>query len=52
MWLPEARHVEKGDWMKTVKEYELPVTRCICARDEMYNMTSIVNAAEHYILIC
>ena len=44
--------MEKGDWMKVVKKQELPVTGCVCATDVMYNMTSTVNAAEHYILIC
>ena len=45
MGLPEAGGVGKGNWMKAVKWYKLPVTRNV-----IYNMTNIINTAEHCVL--
>ena len=48
LWLPEAAG-GRGNRMKVVKSYKLPVIRQIHTRDVMHNMTAIVNTAVWYI---
>ena len=38
LWLPEAGHGGRGNWMKVVKRHKLPVIRQISTRDIMYNI--------------
>ena len=35
----------KGNWIKVVKSYKLPVIRYVNSRDALYNMMSVVNTA-------
>ena len=39
----------RGNWMKAVKMYKLPVIRQISTRDIMCNMINIINTAICYI---
>ena len=35
----------KGNWIKVVKSYKLPVIRYVNSQDALYNMMSVVNTA-------
>ena len=45
MWLLEAGARWRGNWMKVVKLYKLPVRRSISIRNVRYNMINITNTA-------
>ena len=39
----------KGNWMKVVKRYKLPIRRLISSRDVIYNKINIVNTVVIYV---
>ena len=45
LWLPEVGGGKRGECMKALKRYKLPVIRQISTRDVMYNMINIINTA-------
>ena len=53
MWLPEMEEAAGGgggrNWMKTIKNYKLPVVRYKISRDIMYNMIIVINIDISYM---
>ena len=46
LWLPAAEDGRRGNWMKAVKRYKLPV---ISTRVITYNMINVVNTTVRYM---